>query len=289
MKQPTLFLLILLIAAAAMIAGCTQQAQPAPQPTAQPTAMPTVAVPDNVKVTGSILTDAQGRSLYYFANDVPSKGTSACNGQCAALWPPVSLGNVSVSSPLDPADFNSITRSDGTKQTTWYGWPLYYYSRDAKAGDMNGENFLNVWFTLKPDQSVMVGHTSALGLYLTDISGMTLYTFSKDTTGTSTCNGPCIALWPPFNNTPIEPPSSVKIADFGTVNRADGLAQLSYMGKPLYYYSRDMNPGDTNGQGFNNLWSVANVSGVSTIPKPTTAVPTTGNTLSPSGGSMGSY
>jgi predicted lipoprotein with Yx(FWY)xxD motif len=294
MKKTTLILLVLLIAAAAMIAGCAQQAQPAPQPTAQPTPVPTAAGPVTVKVTstsaGMILTDAQGKSLYYFANDVPSKGTSACNGQCAALWPPYNVGTVSVSSPLDPADFNSITRADGTKQTTWYGWPLYYYSRDAKSGDVNGENFLNVWFTLKPDQSVMVEHTPALGLYLTDISGMTLYTFAKDTTGTSACNGACIALWPPFNSTPIEPPTSVKIADFGTVNRADGLAQLSYMGKPLYYYSRDANPGDTNGQGFNNLWSVANVSGVSTVVPPTavpsvvpTAVPATTKTLSPAG------
>jgi predicted lipoprotein with Yx(FWY)xxD motif len=280
MKKTTLILLVLLIAAAAMIAGCAQQAQPAPQPTAQPTQVPTAAGPVTVKVTstsaGMILTDAQGKSLYYFANDVPSKGTSACNGQCAALWPPYNVGTVSVSSPLDPADFNSITRADGTKQTTWYGWPLYYYSRDAKSGDVNGENFLNVWFTLKPDQSVMVEHTPALGLYLTDISGMTLYTFAKDTTGTSACNGACIALWPPFNSTPIEPPTSVKIADFGTVNRADGLAQLSYMGKPLYYYSRDANPGDTNGQGFINAWYVANITGfVPPAPVPTTVPPTT--------------
>jgi predicted lipoprotein with Yx(FWY)xxD motif len=295
MKRTTLIFLVLLIAATVMIVGCTQQQpQPAPQPTAQPTAVPTAAGPDTMKVTsssiGPILTDAQGKTLYYFANDAPSKGTSACTGQCTALWPPFSAGTVSVSSPLDQADFNSITLADGTKQTTWYGWPLYYYSRDAKTGDMNGENFLNVWFSLKPDQSVMVRHTPALGLYLTDISGMTLYTFSKDTTGTSTCNGACIALWPPFNSTPIKPPSSVKIADFGTVNRADGLAQLSYMGKPLYYYSRDAKPGDTNGEGFNNLWYVANVSGLPPVvtTKPT-AVPTTLKTPSPSGGGYGGY
>jgi len=295
MKKIPLILLVLLIAAAALIAGCSQQqAQTTPLPTTGPAAQPTAALPDTIKVTGSaagpIITDAQGKTLYYFANDIPSKGTSACNGQCAALWPPYDGGNVSVSSPLDPADFNSISRADGSRQTTWYGWPLYYYSKDTKAGDMNGENFLNVWFTLKPDQSVMVAHTTTLGLYLTDTSGMTLYTFTKDTESNSSCTGACIALWPPFNSTPIEPPSSVKIADFGTVNRADGLAQLSYMGKPLYYYSHDVNPGDTNGEGFNNLWYVANVSGMSPVAtvRPT-ASPTTLNTPSPSGGGYGGY
>jgi hypothetical protein len=82
----------------------------------------------------------------------------------------------------------------------------------------------------------------------------------------------------------------VKIADFGTVNRPDGLAQLSYMGKPLYYYSLDAKPGDTNGQGFNNVWYVANVSGLTPVvtTKPAT-IPTTLKTLSPSGGGYGGY
>jgi predicted lipoprotein with Yx(FWY)xxD motif len=286
MKRTTLILLILLVAAVALIAGCTQQqAQTTPQPTPNPTVLPTAPIPATVKVTstslGDIITDARGKTLYYFANDVPSKGTSACIGQCAALWPAFFAGTISVSSPLDPADFNSISGPDGSKQTTWNGWPLYYYSRDVVSGDVKGDNFLNVWFALKPDQTVMLAHTTAHGLYLTDTRGMTLYTFTKDTPGTSACTGACIGLWPPFNTTPIEPPSFVKIADFGTVNREDGLNQLSYMDRPLYYYSKDINPGDTNGEGFNNAWYVANASGIAMTP---TMIPTT-----VPGGSMGGY
>jgi len=241
-----------------------------------------------VKVTGSsvgtILTDAQGKTLYYFANDIPSKGTSACNSQCAALWPPFSAGTVSVSSSLDAAAFDTITRADGTKQTTYKGWPLYYYARDAKTGDVNGENFLNVWFTLRPDESVLLARSSALGLYLTDSSGRTLYYFTKDSASASACTGSCSGLWPPFNASPITAPSLVKTFDFSSVNRADGMNQMAYRGRPLYIYTGDAKPGDTNGQGFNNLWYVANVSGLTPA---VTTQPTTLNTLSPYGGGTG--
>jgi predicted lipoprotein with Yx(FWY)xxD motif len=288
MRTTSLILLILLILVTAMITGCTQQqVQSTPELTPIPTAQPTAAVVDTVKVTsssvGTILTDSQGKTLYYFANDIPSKGTSACNGQCATLWPPFSAGTVSVSSPLDPADFNSISRTDGTKQTTYYGWPLYYYSRDPKTGDVNGENFLSVWFTIRPDESVLLAHTPALGLYLTDTSGKTLYYFMKDTASASACTGSCSSLWPPFNASPITAPSLVKTADFSTVNRADGMNQMAYRGKPLYFYNGDANPGDTKGQAFNNLWYVANVSGLTPV---MTTQPTTLNTLSPYGGGV---
>ena len=82
---------------------------------------------------GTILVDSHGKTLYYFANDVPASGASSCNGQCAVVWPVFSSDTIKVSSPLDPADFGTITRTDGTKQTTYYGWPLYYYQADTKA------------------------------------------------------------------------------------------------------------------------------------------------------------
>ena len=206
MKNTTLVILLLVIISASFIAGCTQQlpGQQTPQPTTPPT---TVKPADTVKTAnsslGTILVDSQGKTLYYFANDIPASGASSCNGQCAVVWPVFSTGTVTVSSPLDPADFGAITRNDGTKQTTYYGWPLYYYQGDTKTGDVNGENVLDTWFVIKPDEKVLIAHSKDLGFYLTDTSGKTLYFFTKDTPGASTCTGTCLGLWPAFSADPV--------------------------------------------------------------------------------------
>jgi predicted lipoprotein with Yx(FWY)xxD motif len=279
MKNTTLLLLMLVVVSTLLIAGCTQQ--PAVQPTPQPTPVkPADTIRTTSSTLGTILVDAQGKTLYYFANDIPASGTSSCNGQCAVIWPVFSADTVTVSSPLDPADFGSITRADGKKQTTYYGWPLYYYQADTKAGDVNGENVLKVWFVIKPDESVLIAHTADLGSYLTDTSGKTLYVFTKDTTGASTCTGACLTKWPAFSAGPVTAPSVLKPSDFSSVSRADGVRQTAFLGRPLYYFADDTKPGDVKGQGFNNLWYAANVSGstpVVTTPSTTvrTTIPTT--------------
>jgi len=284
MKATTILVLMLVAVSILLIAGCTQPITGKTTP--QPTAVPTAQAADTVKTAnttlGKILVDAQGKTLYYFANDVASNGASACNGQCAALWPPFSARTITVSSPLDTADFGTITRADGSKQTTYYGWPLYYYAADKNSGDMSGENFLKVWFVIKPDESVLISHTTVLGQFMTDTSGKTLYYFMKDTSGQSTCTGACIAKWPPFSTDPVTAPSSLKVSDFSPVSRADGLKQMSFMGRPLYYYSGDTKPGDTNGQDFNKLWYVANTSGsVPAVTTVLTTLPTTVKTAVP--------
>ena len=286
MKTTKLFILLLVVISTIIIAGCTQQ-QPV-QATSQPT---TVKPADTIRTAssslGTILVDANGKTLYYFANDIPSSGTSSCKGECSLVWPTFSTDAVSVSSPLDPADFSSITRADGSKQTTYYGWPLYYYQTDIKPGDVNGENVLNVWFVVKPDESVLIEHNTDLGLYLTDTSGKTLYFFTKDASGTSACTGACLAKWPAFSSSSVTAPSVLKTSDFSAVSRADGVKQTAFMGRPLYYYSGDVKPGDVNGQGFNNVWYVANVSGIT--PVVTTPPATLPTTVIPTSSSSGGY
>ena len=290
MKKTTFLLLVLMVVATLLIAGCTQQqlVEPTPQPTP-------VKPADTIKVSetslGKILVDSQGKTLYYFANDVPANGTSACNGQCAVVWPVFSAGTITVSSPLDPADFGTITRTDGTKQTTYYGWPLYYYQGDTKTGDMNGENVLDTWFVFKPDESVLIANNKNVGFYLTDTSGKTLYFFTKDTPGVSTCTGTCLGLWPAFNADSVTAPSVLNPSDFTPVTRYDGVKQTAFKGRPLYFYSGDAKPGEANGQGFNNVWYVAATTGTTPVvtTKPT-SVPTTVKTTSPpSGGYGGGY
>ena len=90
---------------------------------------------------------------------------------------------------------------------------------------------------------------------LTGPNGMTLYTFDKDAAGSgkSTCNGPCAANWPPLMATDMDKGSG----DYSVITRDDGKKQWAMKGKPLYYWVKDMKPGDKTGDGFNKVWQVA--------------------------------
>jgi predicted lipoprotein with Yx(FWY)xxD motif len=117
--------------------------------------------------------------------------------------------------------------------------------------------------------------SSSLGQFLTGQGGMTLYVFTKDTQGTSNCTGNCAATWPPLTIATGENVSGPAGAPgkFGTISRQSGQTQVTYDGMPLYYYSGDSNPGETNGQGVGNVWFVALVSG-SVGASPTSGPPT---------------
>jgi predicted lipoprotein with Yx(FWY)xxD motif len=105
---------------------------------------------------------------------------------------------------------------------------------------------------------VTVSTNAVLGDYLVASNGMTLYRFTKDTANKSNCSGQCIAIWPPYSqamNNPLVPGSGVT-GKLATITRADGSMQLTYKGVPLYFYSKDTKPGDTNGQNVLGIWFV---------------------------------
>jgi predicted lipoprotein with Yx(FWY)xxD motif len=89
---------------------------------------------------------------------------------------------------------------------------------------------------------------------LVSSSGMTLYTFDKDTAGSgkSVCNGPCATLWPPATAAAGAKPEG----DYTVVMRDDGGMQWAYKGKPLYLYSVDKKAGDMTGNNFKDVWHV---------------------------------
>ncbi len=95
------------------------------------------------------------------------------------------------------------------------------------------------------------------GNILVDGKGMTLYTYDKDTAGTSTCTGPCAAIWPPVltNGAPTGG-TGVDSSKLGTISLPDGSTMVTYNNKPLYYYSKDRAAGDTNGDGVGGVWHV---------------------------------
>jgi predicted lipoprotein with Yx(FWY)xxD motif len=87
----------------------------------------------------TVLTTAKGLTVYTFAADT-TPGKSSCYGSCAAYWPPVT-GTPSAAGI--PGTFGTITRTDGTKQVTWNGHPLYTYVGDHGPGTASGNN-LNI-------------------------------------------------------------------------------------------------------------------------------------------------
>ena len=101
---------------------------------------------------------------------------------------------------------------------------------------------------------------SGLGDILTDGEGNTLYLFVPDDAGTSVCNGPCSSVWPPLEGEPTAG-DGADAALLGTAARDDGTTQATYNGWPLYNFSGDTAPGDSNGQGLNNIWWVISPTG----------------------------
>jgi predicted lipoprotein with Yx(FWY)xxD motif len=99
---------------------------------------------------GSILVDSNGMTLYLYTKDTPN--TSNCYSTCASYWPPLlATGTPTAGTGVTASMLGTTTRTDGTTQVTYNGWPLYYYASDKAAGDTTGENVQGVWYVITPD------------------------------------------------------------------------------------------------------------------------------------------
>ena len=116
--------------------------------------------------------------------------------------------------------------------------------------------------TPTPPPTVFVRQDPVLGPFLTDPDGRTLYLFTNDTTpNESTCYDRCAENWPPFTaDEPLTLPNGVE-GELTTITRNDGTTMVAYNGIPLYYFARDEQPGDTNGQGVGDVWYVVSPEG----------------------------
>ncbi|HWQ20883.1 MAG TPA: hypothetical protein VN455_13970 [Methanotrichaceae archaeon] len=111
--------------------------------------------------------------------------------------------------------------------------------------------------------SVNVDNDPIIGSHLVDSNGYSLYVYTSDPSGNSTCTGQCAANWPPFYaGSSITLPSGLSNSNFGTITRADGTKQTTYMGRPLYRFFGEQNPGDAGGDGVGDVWYVARPNGV---------------------------
>ena len=125
-----------------------------PTPTAAPTTAPPVApsvfVASNMAL-GTLLVNAQGRTLYYF---VPERGGAiVCTGQCTSAWPPLFAASMApTSSAALPGQLGVVARA-GTEQVTYQHWPLYTFAGDGGPDQTNGQGvfgFGGKWFVATP-------------------------------------------------------------------------------------------------------------------------------------------
>ena len=233
----------------------------------------TVQVGSSTSV-GQYLENGTGFTLYMFCLDTPGNGTSTCTGSCAATWPPFYASSTKVPSGLDPANFSTITRADGSKQTTYNGWPLYYYVADTSAGKMTGEGanqFGALWYAMPPtlqqsggqilggsSYSVGVAYKPSIGVYLTNSTGFALYYRTTDTpnSGTTTCNNTtCEANWPVFYQTSLNLPPGLSSSQFSTITAYNSTKIVTYHGYPLFYWVHDARPGETTGEGVGHFYA----------------------------------
>jgi len=211
-------------------------------------------------------------TLYTYAQD--QKGLSSCFDACALTWPPLVAFGATVSPSGVTGALDVMTRTDGKKQLTWNGAPLYTYSGDTKPGETNGNGVAGgAWHvvaatstaatsssvsasTAAAPTTVQVMTDAKLGKILADPRGMTLYTTSKDEQAVSSCVDACSLSWPPliaFGPT-YGPAGVTGVLDVMT--RIDGKKQITWNGLPLYTYSQDAKPGQTLGEGVGTVWHV---------------------------------
>jgi len=101
---------------------------------------------------GQIVTTGSGMTVYRYDADSASPSKSNCSGGCATAWPPVLVtgsGTPKVSG-VSASLVGEITRSDGSKQLTLDGWPLYTYVGDSSAGATTGQGSGGIWWAVTP-------------------------------------------------------------------------------------------------------------------------------------------
>jgi predicted lipoprotein with Yx(FWY)xxD motif len=97
--------------------------------------------------------------------------------------------------------------------------------------------------------------SSSLGDILVDAEGRTLYAFTKDKGDQSACSGECATSWPALTGT-ASAGTGAQASLLSTSMQANGTSQVTYDGRPLYYFAGDAKAGDTNGQAVGNVWFV---------------------------------
>jgi predicted lipoprotein with Yx(FWY)xxD motif len=238
-----------------------------------------VALPDGIALReiadagGMGLVDSSGLTLYAFDGNAAHPKPTCDAADCAGLW--AALEAPEIANPV--GKFSAIARDDGVTQWTYQGKPLYKFTADRKAGDVNGIGVdpllrvaLIVRFFMPADATIR--RTIDLGTILATRSGLTLYQRDRVTNeelhqfrtdhgspalgrsfGTSTCDENCTKAWPPF----AAPADALPSGYWDILTRPGGARQWAYKGFALYTYAADK-PGETGG---NAIYALAQIGG----------------------------
>jgi predicted lipoprotein with Yx(FWY)xxD motif len=114
---------------------------------------------------GSYLVGPSGRALYLWVAD--TSGKSSCSGACAKVWPPLLAKSApTASGGVAASDIGATTRSDGAKQVTYKGHPLYYFSADSGMGMTTGQGndgFGAKWWLVAPSGTAITAGAASSG------------------------------------------------------------------------------------------------------------------------------
>lgn len=150
-------------AATLALAGCGADTPSAGTPAATPTvaasttgSSPASSSGDVMLKTastslGTILVDGAGKTLYVFDKDTANSGASSCVDKCATAWPAFAAGSGTPTLDGVKGTVGTITGVDGGKQVTLDGRPLYYFAKDAAAGDVTGQGVGEIWWVVGAD------------------------------------------------------------------------------------------------------------------------------------------
>jgi predicted lipoprotein with Yx(FWY)xxD motif len=243
---------------ASLLAGCANLAQ-----------LPASAQGFTVQVAedpelGVFLTDPQGMTLYVHEGETEDQ--LICVGQCLSDWRPYLLASGEPVAPPELTDLGgvlgTVVRQGNQRQVTYDGMPLYYWKEDRRKGDALGNGHENRTFAANIGPVVHVQVHPEFGEILVGPNGMTLYTFERDEADMYGCEEGCAQNFPPLVVAGLvrQPP--------GLTGRTDKLErypddfhgqrfQVTYDGRPLYYFARDESPGDVRGNGISGYWAVA--------------------------------
>jgi predicted lipoprotein with Yx(FWY)xxD motif len=269
-QRSALAALIAAVAAASLLAASASGA-----PTAGATKIATAAGPFGTMLVVGSGKDA-GFALYFITSDVPpSYGCKTTvipflghHYQCAgppsdsnADWPALTTKGAPVAGPgVSQKLLGTVTRRGIGTQVTYAGHPLYLFDSGPVA--VTGEGWdepgippdFGLWYLISPQGSPLAwpdmltptklaGGKTVLGATMLDAGSwhvFPLYSFSADSATTSKCTGACALAWPPLLTSGTPGLSGgLKASSFGTLKRSDGTIQVTFDGKPLYYYSRE--------------------------------------------------
>ncbi|GAA4238223.1 SCO0930 family lipoprotein [Actinomadura meridiana] len=127
----------------------------------------TVVKTQNDPKLGLILTDGKGRTLYRFDKDTPKPPTTTCFSACKKAWPPAVFKGWK-KLRLEGVDRKRVDfierKDDGKCQLTINGWPMYYYEKDERPGDVKGQGVGGVWWATTPTGTRAANTGTGMGM-----------------------------------------------------------------------------------------------------------------------------